>query len=483
MTGDQKIIHKVRAPDVDRPGFSWFNTKTPLSLEKLRGRLVILDFWTFCCINCLHVLPALRQVEETFPEFVTVIGVHSPKFSAERDDANLAAAIARYDIRHPVLQDRNRSLWQDYAVRAWPTLVFISPDGYVVGHYAGEPDAKKLLQATGKLLQDAADKATLDPTPLSPSASELSLAAGRLSFPAKIKSFIAASGEQSWVVADSGHNRVLILNQQGQEVHHFGGFRRPEGVAAADGMIFVADTGNHAIHQIDIVSGAIRQIAGMGRRGGAITGAVTAKDTSLASPWDLALDGSHLYIANAGTHQILALDLITGILTPAAGTGVESLRDGRAHEAYLAQPSALALDQAKRRLYFADSETSAIRYLTLDANPEVVTLVGEGLFDFGHVNGPLKGARLQHPLGLAVNAEELLVADSYNGCIRQIDLNTDQIEDFDIDFTCADSVCLPLAEPAGIATSAKGTVLVCDTNNHRILRYDRETKTYRSWFF
>ena len=127
------MIGVVRAPDFDQPGLAWFNVAAPLSLAALRGKLVILDFWTFCCINCLHILPSLRRVEEAFPDEVVVIGVHSPKFAAEREAANVAAAIARYGIAHPVIHDPDFRLWREYAVRAWPTLIFVSPDGRVIG--------------------------------------------------------------------------------------------------------------------------------------------------------------------------------------------------------------------------------------------------------------------------------------------------------------------------------------------------------------
>ncbi|MBF0136843.1 MAG: redoxin domain-containing protein, partial [Magnetococcales bacterium] len=126
--------------EIDDPDFIWFNVTQPLSLEKLRGRLVILDFWTSCCINCIHVLESIKHLEERFPDEVVIIGVHSPKFAAEESSRIVASAIARYNIRHPVVQDVGMRLWRQYGVQSWPTLVFISPTGKVLGEVVGEPD-------------------------------------------------------------------------------------------------------------------------------------------------------------------------------------------------------------------------------------------------------------------------------------------------------------------------------------------------------
>src|SRR5882672_4757487 len=168
----------VRAPDFDQPGLAWFNVAAPLTLADLRGKLVILDFWTFCCINCMHILPSLRLVEEAFPDEVVVIGVHSPKFAAERAPANVAAAIARYGIVHPVIHDPDFRLWREYAVRAWPTLIFVSPDGRVIGQHSGEPDPDRLLEAVGATLAQWREEGLLRPSTLT--VTPLAVPSGRL---------------------------------------------------------------------------------------------------------------------------------------------------------------------------------------------------------------------------------------------------------------------------------------------------------------
>jgi hypothetical protein len=206
----------------------------------------------------------------------------------------------------------------------------------------------------------------------------------------------------------------------------------------------------------------------------------------LASVWDLERRGDQLYFANAGTHQIGILDLTIGTVRMLAGNGREGIVDGPATEAELAQPSGLILNGAQDRLYFADSETSAIRMIAFaGVITRVTTLVGAGLFEFGHKNGFFDSARLQHPLGLAWLATggpgTLIIADSYNAALRLIDLEHRQVRDFGADFECMDPVCLPLAEPAGICADDSTRLLVVDTNNHRVLEYRLGARSYSTW--
>jgi sugar lactone lactonase YvrE/thiol-disulfide isomerase/thioredoxin len=483
---------QVRAPEIDRPGLEWFNVAKPLSLADLKGKVVLLDFWTYCCINCIHLLPTLAILEEAFPEEVAVIGVHSPKFDAEKDRDNLRNAIERHGIQHPIIQDNDHVLWQEYAVRAWPTIIFLAPDGTVLGQASGEPSRDKLLRFVADLLQEAAAH-----DQLSPSAPVLAPApehTGALAFPGKMR---AVPGKSLWALADPGHHQIVLLDDEGEPVRRLGSghagfddgtaedasFDSPQGLACAEEVIYVADTGNHAIRRIDLAAGTVETIAGIGKRGMVMTETSAAATTPLASPWDLALAGDDLYFANAGTHQIGALDLKRGRVHPIAGSGHENIIDGPAAEAQLAQPSGLALSEDHGTLYFADSETSSVRALGLREPRHVSTLVGTDLFDFGHVNGPFDTARLQHPLGVALLPDgNLLVADSYNNGLRVLDLAGGEVCDFDDGaYHCTDEVCLPLSEPAGVTVAEDGRVFVVDTNNHRVLVYHPDNRTYRTW--
>jgi thiol-disulfide isomerase/thioredoxin len=481
----------VRAPDFDQPGLAWFNVPAPLTLAALRGKLVILDFWTFCCVNCMHTLPSLRRVEEAFPDEVVVIGVHSPKFAAERDAANVAAAIARYGIVHPVIHDPDFRLWREYAVRAWPTLIFVSPDGRVIGQHSGEPDPDRLLDAVRTTLAQWREEGLLRPGALvlAPAA----VPSGRLRFPGKIKP--APGAEKRWALADTGHHQIVLLGDDGGEVARYGSgdaglvdgtaavaqFNGPQGLIADAQAIFVADTGNHALRRIDRATGTVTTLAGIGRRGLALGEPAAGLAVALASPWDLELAGGLLYFANSGTHQLGGFDRAAGTVARLAGSGIEAIVDGLEAEAALAQPSDLALTPDQRRLYFVDSETSALRVLHFENAKRVETLIGSGLFDFGHVNGALAEARLQHPLGVAWWAGRIAVADSYNGVLRAVDPGAGIVSDLDDGFFCTDAICLPLAEPAGIAADGAHRLLVADTNNHRVVEYDVAARSSRSW--
>lgn len=488
----------VRAPDLAAPGATWLNTPEPLSLADLRGRIVVLDFWTLCCVNCLHVLPALARLEAAYPQEVAVIGVHSPKFPHERDPDAVRAAIARHGITHPVLQDPERRLWDQYAVRAWPTLVFIDPHGYVLGQLSGEPDPAELVRTVGRMVKSAKGMGVLSPAllPAAPAAETR----GRFRFPGKIRPIPGRAKDAAcWALADAGHHQIVLLDDAGAVVARIGAgvaghedgpalrarFRDPQGVAADEQALWVADTGNHMIRRVDLATGAVSTVAGTGVRGGVLGPSAPALETPLASPWDVVAYGGGVLFANAGTHQLGALDPVGGELEALAGTGVEGLLDGAANEAHLAQPSGLALHGDS--LLFADSETSAVRRLEF-ATGYVRTLVGEGLFTFGHRDGPADQALLQHPLGVApLDAGRVAVADSYNGAVRVLDLDAGTVRDLDDGFVCRDRVCLPPGgEPAGVwpdprAPASDPRLLVVETNRHRVVEVRPARRTYRTW--
>ncbi len=451
---------RVRAPELTGRG-GWLNTGgRPLTLAGLRGSFVLADFWTFCCVNCLHVLEELRPLEERFKDVLTVVGVHSPKFAHEAVHANVAAAVERYEVHHPVLDDPDLATWRQYAVRAWPTLVLIDPEGYVVHVASGEGHVAGIARLLEELVAEHAGKGTLRrgaapyvPTPP---------AAGELSFPGKALRL----PDGRLLVTDSGHHSLVVLDGEtvvrrigsgvrGRQDGANPSFAEPQGICLlADGRVLVADTANHLLRTLDLGTGDVRTVAGTGRvwrPGDPASG--PARQISLSTPWDVAVWDGEVVVAMAGTHQLLAFD--GSAVRVLAGTTGEGLRDGDATTAYLAQPSGLAA--GSDRLWFVDAETSALRWY---ADGLIGTAVGAGLFDFGHQDGPAKAALLQHPLGVTVLPDgSVAVSDTYNGAVRRYDPSTDTVS----------TLMTGLAEPSAAVVDGQH-LLVVESAAHRVTR-------------
>ena len=423
---------RVRAPEL--VGRAWLGTGgAALSLEALRGRVVVLDFWTFCCVNCLHALEELRVVEARFPDVLTIIGVHSPKFEHEADPDAVLAAVERYGVAHPVLDDPELVTWRAYTARAWPTLVVIDPEGYVVASMSGEGHGPGLAALVDELAREHREKGTLqsgDGPYVPPPPAETALR-----FPGKA----AALGDGTFAVSDTANHQVVHLGSDLEtELARWGGngeFHEPQGVLSAPARVvaalavdlLVADSVNHQLKGIRFSDGSIHVLAGTGEQLRQRGGGGPSVDQPLSTPWDLAWWGDRLVMAMAGTHQLWQWVPGTSIgastVGVLAGTTNEGLRDGPAEQAWFAQPSGLAVSHDGLRLWVADSETSALRSVVRDGDDLVVeTHVGTGLFDFGHRDGPAGEALLQHPLGVTVLPDgSVAVSDTYNGAIRRYD--------------------------------------------------------------
>jgi thiol-disulfide isomerase/thioredoxin len=466
-------------------GLDWLNTGgQPVRLADLKGKVVILDFWTYGCINCIHIIPDLKRLEAEYPEELVVIGVHSAKFANESATDNIRQVILRYDIEHPVVNDLDFTTWRQWGAQAWPTTAVVDPAGNVVGVRSGEGVYESLQPVVASLVREFADD--LDRSTVELRLESEGLPQTILSFPGKVT---VAPDESEIFIADTNNHRVVRATlPEGEVIAVYGGgspgyqngsgleasFDQPQGMAldVDDGILLVADTGNHAVRSIDLASGVVSTVLGTGAKGGYPPTGGLAPDISIRSPWDVLLDGTDLYIAMAGSHQIWKLDLATGLAGPFAGNAAESDKDGPAAEAELAQPSGLALDD-NGILYFADSESSSIRF-TDTAGGRVDTVVGaeDGLFAFGDVDGTGVEVRLQHPLGVVWTGESLIVADTYNSKIKVIDAEArtsttllGSVAGF------ADGARALFYEPGGL-DYANGTLYVADTNNHVIRLVD-----------
>ena len=488
-TTGQSYAGTVRAPEF--PPLDWLNTDRPLRMADLRGKVVVLDFWTYGCINCQHVIPELKRLEAKYASELVVIGVHSAKFEHERDTDNIRQIVLRYELEHPVANDRDSVVWDAYAVRAWPTLVVVDPAGRIVGQRSGEGIYETFDEVIGSLVAKFDAQNQIDRTPLGLKLEREAHPETDLSFPGKV---LADAPGRRLFIADSNHNRIVVADLDTYQVQQvIGGlesgfadgdlaaarFYHPQGMAlSADGrVLYVADTENHAIRAVDLVEGTVETVAGTGQQtrsypGGGGPGTAVA----LNSPWDLERLGGDLYVAMAGSHQLWRMDLSSGIIAPWAGSGREGISGGPLATATLAQPSGLATDG--EWIYFADSESSAVRAASLEAGGKVRRIVGTGLFDSGDVDGAGDQVRLQHPLGVAYNPVDglLYVADTYNGKIKTLDPETRRAQMLPggEEHGWRDGREPLFYEPGGLDL-AEGKLFVADTNNHAVRMVDLAT--------
>ncbi|MEZ4707929.1 MAG: alkyl hydroperoxide reductase [Caldilineaceae bacterium] len=438
----------------------------------------------------------MRQLRQVYPNELVIIGVHSAKFPTEKLTENIREAVMRHDIRHPVVNDADFEIWSQYGVRAWPTVVLVDPMGKVVGYQSGEIDADEFTHVIEAMAQDFRQQHALKTEPLAFQPEIAGEPARTLLYPSKV----LAVDSQRLFVADTGHHRILEL-QLDEDGHSAtiariigsseaglrdgplaeAQFHDPHGMALIGDTLFVADTENHAIRAVDLATGAVRTVAGTGQKGRGLNAVGGApREVALRSPWALAAVDDILLIAMAGSHQIWLLTFEAGepkALALFAGAGAEALIDGPRDEAAFNQPSDLVFDMG--HLFVADSEASAIRAISLDSDPQVMTLVGQGLFEFGDVDGVGADVRLQHPTGLTTYNGLLYIADSYNHKIKTLDptsgathtlIGTGEPGVEDGPFGQAS-----LYEPEGLAV-VDGRLYIADTNNHIIRVTDLKTR-------
>ncbi|XP_061611485.1 NHL repeat-containing protein 2 isoform X1 [Phyllopteryx taeniolatus] len=517
---------ELKMPDFET-GLEWLNTEGPLSFNReLAGKVVLLDFFTYCCINCMHILPDLHHLEQkhSVQDGLVIVGVHSAKFPNEKVLDNVRNAVLRYDIRHPVVNDGEACLWHQLEVSCWPTQVLVGPRGNLLFSLVGEGHRDRLAVFADVSLRYYREKKLLRLHPVGVKLYRDSLPPSILSFPGKV---CMDHGSDRLAIADTGHHRILVVSSTCQLLHIIGGhesgrrdgslseasFNSPQGVAMKGDVVYVADTENHLIRKIDLSEGRVSTLAGLGVQGTDKAGGAMGDQQPISSPWDVALgsaggvEDNVLWVAMAGTHQIWALFLADGKLPKGsesktgtcvrwAGSGSEENRNNAyPHKAGFAQPSGLAVapEEPWNCLFVADSESSTVRTLALKDGAVKLLVGGErdpteilhfvschslnqNLFAFGDVDGKGVDAKLQHPLGVAWSPQQnlLYVADSYNHKIKVVDPKTKQCSTLagtgeSGDTVGPDFITSRFNEPGGICVGAGGKHLyIADTNNHQV---------------
>ncbi|MBP90098.1 MAG: hypothetical protein CMJ64_25890 [Planctomycetaceae bacterium] len=532
---------RIAIPDFPKDTV-WLNVGGPLRKQDLKGKFVVLDFWTYCCINCLHILPELKKLERAYPNELVVIGVHSAKFETEKGTKNIEEAILRYEIEHPVINDAEHVIWDTFGVRSWPTVLMIDPEGQAVWGTNGEVQFEQLDSILKSAIPYYKQQGSLDETPI-----RFDLLSHRqkqtpLRFPGKV---LADEEGGRLFITDSNHNRIVIASLDGKLLDTIGSgaigradgtfgkasFDHPQGVAIHGETLYVADTENHMLRKVDLAKKTVTTIAGTGKQRRGVWPGMEGielvaqlperfvgppKTNALNSPWALWVHKDSLYIAMAGPHQIWKMSLDEKEIGPFAGNGREDIVDGPLlpgqpyEQGYssFAQPSGLTSDGTW--LYVADSEGSSIRAVPFDPKEAVRTIVGTSklpggrLFAFGDVDGDkplatyalddegnvrrdptgypiIEGVRLQHALGVAYHDGRIYVTDTYNNKVKVVDAKTGATR------TLAGTGQPGLAdkpaqfdEPAGIAY-AGGKLYVADTNNHLIRTIDLASRAVRNF--
>jgi DNA-binding beta-propeller fold protein YncE len=490
VLSEEQLVGIVEAPDFPND-LEWLNTGFPLAMAQLRGKVVLLDFWTFCCINCMHVLPELALLEEKYEKDLFVIGVHSAKFTNEQSTEAIREAVLRYDIKHPVINDKDFKVWNQYGIRAWPSFVLINPDGNIIGTHSGEGIYDLFDQIIGQTISYFDQQGKLKEknfifTPESRLAKQ-----HLLKYPGKV----ASTPDGKLIITDSNNNRLLIVRTDGQIETVIGSgkqgqldgsfteaqFNKPQGVVLDGDRLYIADTENHTIRVADLDDQTVKTVLGTGQQARRQNVSGKGVGVALNSPWDLLVDDDELYIAMAGSHQLWVADLDSWEARPYAGSAAENITDGKLLAATLAQPSGITTDGDK--LFFADSETSSIRSADLDREGSVETIIGEGLFEYGDIDGSYPEARLQHPLGVVFKDGLLYVADTYNHKIKIVDpgarTSTTLAGTGKRGFADGGFAGAEFDEPSGLAFVG-GRLYVADANNHQVRVLDLESRMVSS---
>ena len=481
---------QFRAPDFNQPGLEWLNTDGDLTMAQLKGRVVLVYFWSYCCVRSRQFFPVLHDIAERNGEALLIVGVHTPKFNGEKDPEHVLQAISRYHILFPVIHDPNYLLWRQYSMQAWPSLAVVGLAGFIAARKQGEPNPKRLERFLRQQMDNPGGSGNLFPIKaISPPKPR-----GRFAFPTSVKK-LSQGGK--FAVCNNGSHTIHILGEDGTTKSIIGSgkpalqdgpfaeasFRNPVGLAVRDDHLFIADSGNHAIRRADLKRSTVETIAGTGKERRLLKEKKPARATDLSSVSHLELDGDRLYFANTGSHQLGVFNLETDEIELLAGSGQESMADGKALQAHFVQPAGLRFYEPDQVLFVAESASSSIRSVKLTPGKTIRTITGKGAYSFGDQTGRFEDALFQYVFDLELIGNKIFVTDSLNGRIKVMDLGSGSVADLsELGFEAVPPVTYPLnGEPTGICSIDSDSLLITETNQHRILKLDLDKRTLGIW--
>lgn len=444
----------------------WLNA-APATLQDMRGRPLVLAFVNGASVWCMQRVAEVMRWQARNPGRVQLLVVQVPRFEFEREPQHALKLLRRQGVNAPIVLDAQWDAWRKFDVQSWPTLLMLDAYGQ---------ERERLVGAAGDLERALGSLSEGVMRPLDDDGDSLRELNAEPRLPLLFPAGLVATADRLYV-ADTGHHRVLECTHEGRVLRQFGlgsadlinggvgeaAFNRPQGLALVREILYVADTGNHALRSINLISGQVDTLCGNGRAGDPRAGV-------LAQPWDsplnypaaVAVADNQVHIAMAGDNHIWSYDLGTRELRWRAGAGAVEVRDGSGHLAAFAQPSSLVAVQ--QTLYVCDALGSAIRSVQLRGDL-VQTLVGQGPWESGNVDGPRQRACLQYPLALAMGPDSplLWIADAGNGSLRTLRLGGGDLS----------TVNLPrrLHGPAALAVAA-GAIWIAEADAHAVLRFD-----------
>lgn len=472
-------VSKVIIESSSKQTQEWFNTTRPLKTSDLKNRVILLNFWSYDCVDCESTLLKIKRFEQQYGNNLTVIGVHSGNASGKNESSEIIKSILKNNITYPVVNDINLKIGNDFEIKNLPSLVLINTRGAIEKIYSTAEEIADIDDDVEDLVAESRYKISHEALPIFLEGN--AVAANVLTFPSKLeytKSFSYKSRQVPAIfIANSGKNNIVIINLLGEIVLKIGAesggfkdgsfdeaaFNYPKGLLYNEGKLYIADTGNNALREINFETEKVTTLIGSGKRGGSIEKTTNAEDLDLADPSDIEFSSDHkdIIIANSGAHQLLAYNIRGKKVSILAGNGSDGNLDGEYPGNSLSQISDIAV--YGENIYLVDSKFSSLRVLKESGNLETL------------VNGKETGI-LSRPTGLMVDDTGAYITDIASQSVKRYDFSSDKINNFigarERGNNIGSASSTQFNEPSGII-SILNQFYIADSNNNRIISVNR----------